>query len=218
MATFYTGNTGSSTGPHLDFRVWDPRKSGWIDPRQFTGILRSGGKGISQFPVTSGYGMRNHPTKGGQRMHHGIDYGTETGTAITIPGARHLTTWDDKGGGGITSQYEFTHDGNKYEAFLMHGSDKNPILSKAAVSDGVSLSGSNTPNPFRNSANGLYTGPESSNTAEPAPAARTEAIDRVQNYANMSKAELNAAYDKMRSNPALADIEGMKMHKAFFGK
>ena len=136
MATFYTGNTGIVL---FRFPCMGPTQSGWID-RQFTGILRSGDEGIEQFPVTSVWNAY-HPTRGGQRMHHGIDYGTETGTAITIPGARHLTTWDDKGGGGIASQYEFTHDGKTFEAFLMHGSDKNPLLSQAAVTDGVSLSG-----------------------------------------------------------------------------
>ena len=45
-----------------------------------------------------------------------------------------------------------------------------------------------------------------------------EAVERTQNYANMSKAELDAAYDGMRNDPAKARIEGMKMHKAFFGK
>ena len=47
---------------------------------------------------------------------------------------------------------------------------------------------------------------------------RKEAVERTQNYANMSKAELDAAYDGMRNDPAKARIEGMKMHKAFFNK
>ena len=34
----------------------------------------------------------------------------------------------------------------------------------------------------------------------------------------MSKAELNAAYDAMRSDPNKAAVEGMKMHKAYFKK
>ena len=50
-------------------------------------------------------------------------------------------------------------------------------------------------------------------------AERTEAVERVQNYSKMNKAEMNAAYDKMRaSDPGKAATEGMKMHKAFFGK
>ena len=47
----------------------------------------------------------------------------------------------------------------------------------------------------------------------------SDAKERAQNYAEMSKNELNSLYDKMRNeDPALARVEGMKMHKAFFGK
>ena len=45
-----------------------------------------------------------------------------------------------------------------------------------------------------------------------------EAVERTQNYAKMSKAELDTAYDAMRNDPAKASIEGMKMHKAYFNK
>ena len=55
---------------------------------------------------------------------------------------KYLTTWDDKGGGGITSQYEIDHDGEKFDILLMHGNNNNKILSKAAVTDGVSLASS----------------------------------------------------------------------------
>ena len=48
--------------------------------------------------------------------------------------------------------------------------------------------------------------------------AQQEAVERTQNYAKMSKAELDAAYDGMRNDPAKAREEGMKMHKAYFGK
>ena len=48
---------------------------------------------------------------------------------------------------------------------------------------------------------------------------RVEAKERAQEYSKMSKAEMNTAYDQMRaSDPAKAATEGMKMHKAFFGK
>jgi hypothetical protein len=137
MASFYTGNSGRSTGEHLDFRVWDVEKGSYVDPRGFTNVMTVGGKPLTdQFGVTSGYGMRNHPVSGGQKMHHGIDYGTPTGTKVDIAGT-YLTTFNDKGG-GVTSQYAFTgEDGRKYEALLMHGSDQNSILSDSAITGGM---------------------------------------------------------------------------------
>ena len=140
MASFYTGNSGRSTGEHLDFRIWDVEKGSYVDPRGFTNVMTVGGKPLTdQFGVTSGYGMRNHPVSGGQKMHHGIDYGTPTGTKVDIAGT-YLTTFNDKGG-GITSQYAFTgEDGRKYEALLMHGSDQNTILSDAAITGGMAKS------------------------------------------------------------------------------
>ena len=136
MASFYTGNTGKSTGSHLDFRIWDVEKGSYTDPRAFTNIMSVGGKSLTdQFGVTSGYGMRTHPTDGGQKMHHGIDYGTPDNTQVDIDGT-FLTTFNDAGG-GITSQYAFERDGKKYEALLMHGSDKNTVLSDAAITNGL---------------------------------------------------------------------------------
>ena len=149
MATFYTGNTGGSTGPHLDFRVWDVEKGSYVDPRPHTGILSSGGKGIDQFNITSGYGMRNHPVKGGQRMHHGIDYGTPGGTKIDVAGT-YLGTTNDQGGGGITSQYSFVGaDGRKYEALVMHGDDKlNKITSDSFITDGTAYNSGDSTEPL----------------------------------------------------------------------
>lgn len=46
---------------------------------------------------------------------------------------------------------------------------------------------------------------------------QADAKVKAQNYADMSKDELDIAYDKMRNDPNAA-AEGMKMHKAFFGK
>ena len=45
---------------------------------------------------------------------------------------------------------------------------------------------------------------------------QVEAKTRAQDYSKMSKAQLDSAYDAMRSDPAKAREEGMKMHKAFF--
>jgi len=48
---------------------------------------------------------------------------------------------------------------------------------------------------------------------------RVEAKTRAKAYADMSKIEMNAAYDALRkSDPAKAAVEGLKMHKAFFNK
>ena len=46
-----------------------------------------------------------------------------------------------------------------------------------------------------------------------------EAKERAVAYKEMNKEQMNAEYDKLRnSDPAKAREEGMKMHKAFFGK
>ena len=47
---------------------------------------------------------------------------------------------------------------------------------------------------------------------------RVEAKEKAQSYSDMSKSQMNAAYDAMRSDTAKAESEGMKMHKAFFNK
>ena len=47
---------------------------------------------------------------------------------------------------------------------------------------------------------------------------RSTAKEKAKAYSDMSKSEINAAYDAMRSDTAKAESEGMKMHKAFFGK
>ena len=50
-------------------------------------------------------------------------------------------------------------------------------------------------------------------------AGRVEAVTRAKEYSKMNKAEMNSAYDSLRtSDPAKAALEGKKMHRAFFGK
>ena len=201
MSTFYTGNSGSSTGEHLDFRVYDVNKGAYTDPSRFTSRMRVGdGLLTDQFSVTSPHGMREHPVHGGQKMHHGIDYGTPTGTAVTIEGGKFLTTFNDPGGGGITSQYSITDDeGNPFEILLMHGSNNNKVLSDGAVTNGTPLSGDpSTPSPVAD---------------KTVPPASTD-------FSQMSGAQLNAEYDKMRmaGDVFKAKDAGMEMHKAHFGK
>ena len=129
MATFYTGNTGRSRGPHLDFRVWDVKKGRYVDPSRFTNALTSGGKGIDQFTMTSPYGADR-----GSYIHEGVDYATEIGTPIEVKG-KFLGTFND-GGGGITSQYAHRgDDGEFYDLLLMHGSDDNEVTMSGAKHD-----------------------------------------------------------------------------------
>ena len=198
MATFYTGNTGGSTGPHLDFRVYNPSTGGYEDPSKFTSYLSSGGNPFD-FEVTSGFGMRTHPIHGDQRMHHGIDYATPINTGIDIKGGRLLSTWEDEGGGGIMSQYLVQTPDGAREFLMLHGSDRNQLTGTGAVTD-YDMDDPSVPS------NGTPTN------------SQQEAVERVQNYAKMSKAELDAAYDGMRNDPVKAREEGMKMHNAFFGK
>ena len=47
---------------------------------------------------------------------------------------------------------------------------------------------------------------------------RGKAKEKAQSYSQMSKGQLDSAYDAMRSDPAKAKTEGMKMHEAYFNK
>ena len=190
MASFYTGNTGRSTGPHLDFRVWDVESGGYIDPTGFTGYLSSGGKGLDQFKMTSPYGADR-----GSYIHKGVDYATELGTKIDVDGS-FLTTFNDKGG-GITNQYAIEKDGKKYELLLMHGNDQNTVLSDAAITNGLAATTKTTPTPER-----------------------VEAKTKAQNYKDMSASQLNAEYDRLRAGKDVnaAEAAGLAMHKAHFNK
>jgi hypothetical protein len=202
MAIFYTGNTGRSTGEHLDFRVWDVNAGAYTDPTRFTSRMRVGDDLLTDtYPVTSGYQPEGRTLGGVTRPHMGIDYGTPSGTAVLIDGGKYLTTFNDEGGGGITSQYSITgDDGNPYEILLMHGSDQNKILSAAAITDGVPLI---NPDP-----------------STPSPTADSDVPAPALDYSNMTGSQLNAEYDKLRmaGDVFKAEEEGMKMHKAFFKK
>jgi len=193
MASFYTGNTGRSTGDHLDFRVYDVEKGGYIDPTGFTNRMTVGGNLLTdQFGVTSGYQPEGRTLNGVTKPHMGIDYGTPSGTQVDIDGT-YLTTFNDKGG-GITNQYAFEQDGRKYEALLMHGSNQNSVLSDGAITGGMV-----TPKPE---------------------VARSEAKGKAQDYKSMSAAQINSEYDKLRAGKDVgaAEAAGLAMHKAYFNK
>ena len=65
----------------------------------------------------------------------------------------------------------------------------------------------------------VLTAPLTDDEGNQAPAAVIEARERAKTYSEMSKAEMNAEYDRLRKDsPGTAAEEGLKMHQAFFGK
>ena len=190
----------------MDFRVYNPKTGGYEDPSAFTSYLTVGeGKSPFDFEVTSGRGMRWHPKTGGYKMHEGIDYATPEGTRINVNG-KLLSTWEDAGG-GIMSQYGIKlDDGSTRELLLLHGSTGNPITGTGALDD-YDLSDTAIP---------ITVKPDGDTPDGETP--QVKAKEKAKAYKDMSKAELNAAYDAMRSDPNKAAVEGLKMHKAFFNK
>ena len=206
MTVFITGNTGRSTGPHLDFQVYNPQTGGYEDPSGYTSYLTVGDdKSPFNFQVTSPRGMREHPVLGGQRMHEGIDYATPEGTRLNVNG-KLLSTWEDAGG-GIMSQYGIKlDDGTTRELLLLHGSRDNAITGSSALTE-YDLGDTAVP---------ITVKPTGGDSDGETP--QVKAKEKAKAYKEMSKAELDSAYDAMRSDPNKAAVEGMKMHKAYFKK
>jgi murein DD-endopeptidase MepM/ murein hydrolase activator NlpD len=97
----FTGATGVGTGSHLDVRWADGRPITSADADRF---IRVAGKLPSSFGVTSGYGPRRAPTAGASSFHKGVDFGTPTGTPVSLTGGARLVgsmTEAQSGGGGI---------------------------------------------------------------------------------------------------------------------
>lgn len=75
-----TGNTGDSTGPHLDIRWADGRPISKADADRYFSL---GGRSPSSYGVTSPYGRRS---LFGRSFHAGMDFGTPAGTPISLQG------------------------------------------------------------------------------------------------------------------------------------
>jgi hypothetical protein len=120
MRQFVTGNTGLSTGPHGDFRIWDKKNRRYVDPNPFMDLLSVNGRPVvGQFTMTSPYGFRTHPKTGEYKMHHGIDFGMPEGTRVDV-NASFLEEVDDSQA-GIMGIYEFERGGVQYELHALHG-------------------------------------------------------------------------------------------------
>ena len=118
---FTSGNTGTSTAPHGDFRVLDLATGQFVNPRPFLGRLTVNGKPLTeQFTMTSDFGRRMHPVHRVEHMHNGMDFGMPVGTQVDVDGDFRERVYDSSGGGNINI-YAFTENGRKYEMWALHG-------------------------------------------------------------------------------------------------
>jgi len=122
--SFITGNTGRSTGPHLDFRVnQTPGVRSPINPEEYVSQLYVGDKPLTEvYRTSSPYGPRRDPFDGTYGFHSGIDYATPTGTRVTVRGAKYETTFRDPSGGGVIGVCKFP---SGHEALLLHLDESN---------------------------------------------------------------------------------------------
>ncbi len=111
-----TGNTGDSTGAHLDIRWGDGRP---ITAAQADRYFRVKGEPPSKYGVTSQYGPRN---LFGRSFHGGIDFGTPAGSPITLTGgARFSKNLGNTGAGGYVIEV-MTPEGTMKALHLMANS------------------------------------------------------------------------------------------------
>lgn len=70
--------------------------------------FQAGGKAITDYPMTSGFGKRNTGIKGASTNHKGTDFGIPKNTPITTNVAvKGVKTWKDGKGGGYVSTITF---------------------------------------------------------------------------------------------------------------
>jgi rare lipoprotein A len=75
-------------------------------------------------PITSGYGMRIHPTTGKHKMHPAIDYGVPTGTPVLSPTAGRVSrVFNDRGGGLTVTVKSIDTAGRVLEQSFLHLSE-----------------------------------------------------------------------------------------------
>ena len=111
-----TGSTGQSTGPHLDARWADGRRITAADADRYLSV---NGRNPSSYGVTSGYGPRS---MFGRNFHAGMDFGTPSGSGITLKsGASVLRDLGFTGAGGYAVEID-TPEGRMRLLHLQAGS------------------------------------------------------------------------------------------------
>ena len=116
-----TGNSGRSTGPHLDFGATDA-SGNEVDPTRYLDSLYVGGTLLKDlYPETSGYGWRLDPFSGALKWHGAKDIGTPMGTEITVKGGVLIDQFNDEGGWGHTKVYRMPDNGTIRLSHLLGG-------------------------------------------------------------------------------------------------
>jgi tape measure domain-containing protein len=122
-----TGSTGQSTGPHLDARWANGRRITAADADRY---LNVNGRDPSSYGVTSGYGRRN---MFGRNFHAGMDFGTPSGSGISLKGgASLLRDLGFTGAGGYAVEI-MTPEGPMRLLHLQGGSAARPGASVASM-------------------------------------------------------------------------------------
>ena len=113
---FTTGNTGRSTGPHLDARVWSKSQGRYVDPMpHLRHITAPDGRSLND-----SYRMSSPYLEARERgPHQGVDFAIDTGTPLNVNLPFTESEWDS-GGGGNMSIYQLPDA--DLEMVLLHGS------------------------------------------------------------------------------------------------
>lgn len=99
-----SGDTGVGNA-HLHIQYRD--KSRPVSPADLA-RFQAGGKALTDYKMTSGYGKRNTGIKGASTNHKGTDFGIPKNTPITTSVAvKNVKTWKDGKGGGYVSTITF---------------------------------------------------------------------------------------------------------------
>nr|DAN15533.1 MAG TPA: Transglycosylase SLT domain [Caudoviricetes sp.] len=126
------GDTGIGA-THLDIRRADGKKPTQSDLDHF----RAGGKKLTDYRMTSGYGHRNINVEGASKFHKGLDFAIAKGTEVTatVP-VKDVKKWYDKKGGWV-SEVMFEDD------LVMKLLHQDPSMQKKVMggSSGSSSSG-----------------------------------------------------------------------------
>jgi len=121
-----TGSTGDSTGPHLDIRWADGRPITKADADKYFAL---NGRAPSSYGVTSGYGPRS---LFGRSFHAGMDFGTPSGTPISLKGGAALTkNLGYTGAGGYAAEISTPQGAMRILHLLANSVAKIPTAAKA---------------------------------------------------------------------------------------